>query len=91
MSYSQPRRYLLYYVAGYWEQKQEIGNVYMSSMPSRDEVLEALKNSNQFDGFTSEYINNLLIDRPLGWYYKLIRVCANKDANECIWQFEPIP
>jgi beta-xylosidase len=93
MSFSQPHRYKLYCTAGAWSEEyaQEIGYIHMSSMPSKDQIFNALKGANQFDGLNQHYIDGLLIDRPNGWYYKQIKIYAYGDKNRCIWKFEPAP
>lgn len=93
MSFSKPHRYKLYCTAGAWsdEYAQEIGYVYMSSMPSKDQIFETLKDNDQFDGLAKEYIDGLLIDRPDGWHYKVIKIYAYGDKNRSIWKFEPAP
>lgn len=93
MSYSSPHRYVLYCLVGAWgdDYAKEVGYVYMSAIPDKDEILDTLRDNDQLDGLGQDYVNNILIDRPLGWYYKQIRVCAYNDAKNCVWKIDPAP
>lgn len=93
MSFSQPHKYKLYYLSNTWNEDyyQEIGYSYMSAMPSKDQIMEALQEANQLGGLSNEYMDGLIIDRPYGWNYKIIRVCEYNDKKNCVWKFEPYP
>lgn len=91
MSFSQPHRYKLM-IPAYWVDGQDDyrTDVMMSSMPSRDEVIEALRKANELDGYSAEYIDNLRVERPNGWYYKKILIYSSS-SNKPLWKFEPAP
>jgi hypothetical protein len=93
MSYSKPHRYVLYCTAGGWsdDYASKIGYIYMSAMPDKDQILKILRDNEQLDNLNQDYIDNILIDRPLGWYYKQIRVCAYNDTRNCVWKIDPAP
>ena len=91
MSVLEQKRYKLFSVAGYWsdEYAQELGDVYMSSMPSKDDIFDALRKNNQFEGLSKDYIDGLTIDRPNGWNYKVIKIYAYGNKDRFLWKFEP--
>lgn len=91
MSFSLPHRYKLYIVS-YWSADQDNyhSDVMMSSMPSREEILQALRNCDQLEGYADEYIDGLKIHRPDGWYYKKILIYSYSSDNP-FWKFIPAP
>ena len=93
MNFSQPCRYMLFDASDMWSttNDRKIGYVYMSSMPSKEDILQVLQDENQLNGISEEYINNLIVVRPNGWYYKKIEICSKNDPLTYIWKFEPAP
>lgn len=91
MSFSQPHRYKLY-VTGYWTSGTDdyYSSITMSSMPSKEEVISALRDCNQLDGYTEEFIDGLIIERPDGWYYKKILIYSYT-SNDPLWKIVPAP
>lgn len=91
MSFSQPHRYKLY-VTGYWTSGMDdyYSVVTMSSIPSKEDVIAALRNCNQLDGYTLDFIEGLIVERPDGWYYKKILV-HSYTSSEPLWKFIPSP
>lgn len=91
MSFSQPHRYKLVNPT-YWAngQDEHIADVMMSSMPSKDEVIEALRKTDELSGLSADYVDNLRIERPDGWYYKKILIYSDSTAKPN-WKFEPAP
>jgi len=91
MSFSQPHRYKLM-IPTYWADGQDDyrTDVMMSSMPSRDEVIDALRKADELSGYSADYINSLRVERPDGWYYKKILI-YNSSSPKPEWKFEPAP
>jgi hypothetical protein len=76
----------------YWADGQDDyrTDVMMSSMPSRDEVIDALRKADELSGYSADYIDNLRVERPDGWYYKKILI-YNSSSPKPEWKFEPAP
>jgi len=91
MNFSFPHRYKLYIVS-YWNTGQDEyhSDVTLSSMPSKEDILKVLRNCDQLEGYSEEYINNLKIDRPDGWYYKKILIYTHS-SNDPFWKLVPSP
>lgn len=91
MSFSQPHRYKLT-VPAYWADGQDdyICDLMMSSMPSREDIIDALRKSDELSGYTADYIDNLRIERPDGWYYKTILI-FNNSHHKPLWKIVPVP
>lgn len=92
MSFSQPHRYKLC-IPSYWkdEKDEQVCMIMMSSMPSRDDVLDALRGADQLEGYSSDYIDSLRIERPDGWHYKKILIYGPTTSELPLWKFEPAP
>lgn len=95
MSFSQPHRYKLY-IPSYWADNENAReyrcDVMMSSMPSREDILNELRKVGELEGYSQDYIDGLHIDRPDGWYYKKILIYSVKtDKRVALWQFVPSP
>lgn len=91
MSISQPHRYKLY-ISSYWNKDYEEYKceLMMSAMPSRDDVIAVLRNLKELENYSSEYIGDLVVERPSGWYYKTILV-YNKKNSQNLWKMVPAP
>jgi hypothetical protein len=86
-------RYKLLQAAGYWSDDYAhlVGYVYMSSIPSTNDIFDVLRQHGQLKNLDKDYVDNLLIDRSDGWHYKKIKIYAYGDERRCIWIFEPAP
>lgn len=93
MTFSQPHKYKLY-IPSYWSDSENAAefrcDVMMSSMPSREDILNALRSAGELEGYSVDYIEGLKIVRPDGWYYKKILIYT-LTSNKPIWQFIPSP
>lgn len=86
-------KYKLLQAAGYWgdEYSYHIGYVYMPSIPSSNDIFDALRQHGQLKNLNKEYVDGLSIDRPDGWNYKKIKIYENSNKHKCVWIFEPAP
>lgn len=91
MNFSQPHRYRLC-TPGYWDDESDnhVCDVMMSSMPSRDDIIRALRQANEINDLAKEYIDSLTIERPDGWYYKKILIYSYT-SDKPVWKFVPAP
>lgn len=90
MNYSQPHRYKIFFL-DYWnsDAMADLNYVYMSAIPSKEDILLVLRNQGQLDGLSLEYVDSLQIKRPEGWHYKVIEIY---DGNQtCVWKIKPTP
>jgi len=80
-------------MAGYWDEDSAyyVGYVYMSSFPSRDDILNMLRAADQLENLEKNYVDNLTIERPDGWNYKVIKIFAYGNKDRYIWRIEPAP
>ena len=92
MSFSQPHRYKLY-LPSYWNDGHDDYrcDVMMSSMPSREDVISALRQCNELDGYSAEYVNSLRVERPDGWHYKKLLIYGASKDTKPVWKFVPAP
>lgn len=95
MSISWPRRYKLF-TPSVWNENEDdyVCDIEMSSMPSKQDILDALKKANQIDNrfyYDTNYTDKIKIDRPDGWHYKKILVFEIlSNTEELIWKIFPL-
>lgn len=87
-SFSEAHSYRLY--APIYYGRDDRGTVYLSSMPSREDVVAMLRAAGELDMYPTSFVDHLVIERPHGWYYKTILVYA-ADAEKLLWEIEPSP
>lgn len=80
-------------MAGYWHEDHAhcVGYIYMSGFPSRDDILNTLRAADQLVGLEKDYIDNLTIERPDGWNYKVIKIYAYGNKDRYLWKITPAP
>lgn len=91
MSFSQPHRYKLM-IPSYWSDGHDDHrcDFMMSSIPSREDIIAALRKADELEGYSAEYIDGLIIERPDGWYYKTILIYSYT-SDKPLWKMVPAP
>lgn len=94
MSFLKLKKYKLWSISNGWDTNsdfhQDCGEIYLSAIPSRDDILQALTDTGEFVGLSQDYIDNLKIERPDGWNYKVIKIYAYGNLAKQVWKFEPM-
>lgn len=90
MSFLDLRPYKVY-VPSYWDPKTEdhVCDIEMTSIPSKEDILEALFKAGQYNYPDKEYESNLKVERPSGWCYKPLLVMKTKPCLELVWKIVP--
>lgn len=90
MSYSELRSYKVY-APCYWDKDSEeyICDIQLSSIPSKQDILNALNKAGHYSYPNEEYEKKLKIERPDGWCYKTILVLKTDQFSEIVWKIVP--
>lgn len=93
MSFSAPQRYRLFRELGEWSDSffNELGYVYLSRFPSKEDIIDILRQNNELTEYSESQISDFYIERPNGWDYKTIMIYFDHNKFFCLWKIEPAP